>query len=187
MTSSLLDNGLHYGQVTRALHWSMAAIFFWQFLGLCLEAVIGETPFVDALNSTHGSLGAILFVLAVVRAFWGLYNLKGRPPHERGLLGFAARAGHLALHLLMLVVPTLALLRSYGSGRGLAVFGLQVIPSGAERTEWMIAPARLLHGTLAWTLLAMIAGHILMVIIHRHVWKDDVLNRMAGRPLSPAE
>jgi cytochrome b561 len=36
------------------------------------------------------------------------------------------------------------------------------------------------HGLLAWVLLAAIAGHILMVLVHRFIWKDDTVGRMIG-------
>ncbi|WP_312690208.1 cytochrome b/b6 domain-containing protein [Brevundimonas nasdae] len=45
----------------------------------------------------------------------------------------------------------------------------------------MTAPANAAHGLLAWVLLAAIAGHILMVLVHRFVWKDGVAERMIGR------
>jgi cytochrome b561 len=174
------DNGLRYGLVTRMFHWSMAFIICWQFSGIVINRLFGRSALTDLLNATHGELGAAILVLAALRALWGFYNLRNRPPHEQGALGLAARAGHVLLYLLMLAIPALALLRATGSEWGLALFGVQIVPRGNERVEWMVAPANLLHGVLAWTLLAMIAGHIAMVLIHRLVWKDEVLRRMAG-------
>jgi cytochrome b561 len=159
----------------------MALVILWQFSGIVLGSLFGRSAVTDILNSTHGELGVAILGLATVRAVWGLYNLKHRPAHERGLLGMAARAGHLALYLLMLFIPAVALLRATGSQWGLALFGYQIVPQGGETIGWMVAPANLLHGLLAWTLLALIGGHIAMVLIHRFVWKDTVLNRMAGR------
>jgi hypothetical protein len=49
-----------------------------------------------------------------------------------------------------------------------------------------MAPADLLHGVLAWSLLALIAGHVNMVLIHRHHLKDDTLTRMLG-PAPPSQ
>jgi cytochrome b561 len=45
----------------------------------------------------------------------------------------------------------------------------------------MTAPASAAHGLLGWVLLALIVGHIAMVLLHRWVWKDDVAQRMVGR------
>lgn len=181
------DNGLHYGKITRALHWSMAALFAWQFLGMGLKLALGKTPIVSLFVGTHASIGILLMGLATIRAVWGLSNLGNRPPHETGLVGTAARLGHLGLYTLMLVVPVLALLRAYGSQRGAAFFGIPIIPGASEKIEWMVNAGNAAHGLLAWCLLAMVAGHIAMVVIHRTIWKDDVLTRMAGRPLVAAE
>ncbi|MGE7368233.1 cytochrome b [Neorhizobium sp. NPDC001467] len=181
MANRWRDTGLRYGIVTRLLHWSMAALICWQFSGLVIGRLFGRSGLTDLLNVTHGSLGTTILIMAAVRALWGFYNLGQRPAHERGPLGLAARVGHVVLYLLMLFVPALALLRAVGSQWGLMLYGFEIVAPGGENVEWMIAPARLLHSTLAWTLLAMIAGHILMVLIHRYLWKDTVLSRMAGR------
>jgi cytochrome b561 len=176
----LRDDGLRYGLVTRLLHWGMALMFAWQFTGMALRMALGRQPLVAFFVGTHGAIGATLMALAALRALWGLYNLKHRPPQEHGLLGLAARLGHLALYGLMLLVPLLALLRAHGSGRGLTVFGLPIVPGASEKVDWMVNAGNAAHGLLAWCLLGLVAGHIAMVIIHRHVWKDDVLHRMAG-------
>ena len=175
------DNGLRYGPVTRILHWVMALIICWQFSGIVTNRLFGRSGLSDLLNSTHGELGGVILLLAAFRAIWGLYNLQNRPEHERGPLGIAARLGHICLYCLMLLIPAIAFLRAFGSEWGLVLFGFEIVPRGNERVEWMVAPANLLHGVFAWTLLAMIAGHIAMALIHRFVWKDDVVASMAGK------
>ena len=112
------DNGLRYGLVTRILHWSMAVIIFWQFSGLVINRLFGRSALTDMLNGTHGSLGAVILLLAAIRAVWGFHNLRDRPPHEHGPLGFAARAGHTALYMLLLIIPAIALVRAAGSEWG---------------------------------------------------------------------
>jgi len=47
--------------------------------------------------------------------------------------------------------------------------------------EWMVAPASAVHGLLGWVLLALIVGHVGMVVVHRWWLKDDVAQRMIGR------
>jgi len=175
------DNGLRYGRITRIFHWSMAAIFVWQFSGIVINRLFGRSALTDLLNSTHGELGAVILLLAGLRALWGFYNLGNRPEHESGILGTAARLGHIGLYLLMLFIPAVAFLRAVGSEWGLVLFGFEIVPRSTENIGWMVAPANLLHGVFAWTLLAMIAGHVAMALIHRFVWKDAVLNRMAGK------
>ena len=181
------DTPLRYGVITRILHWGMAAIFAWQFLGMILRNLLGRGPVAGFFVGSHTALGTLLLLLVLLRGAWGLYNRPQRPPQEKGWLGRAALAGHLAIYALMLVVPALALLRAYGSGRPFAPFGIPLFdgfPGGP--IGWMTAPAHAAHGLLAWALLALIAGHVAMALAHRLIWRDDVLQRMAGPARPPA-
>ncbi|MGV6872848.1 cytochrome b [Pseudochelatococcus sp. B33] len=164
--------------MSRALHWAMAAIFLWQFVGMGLRLTLGRTPLVSFFVGTHQPVGALLFMLVVVRVLWGLLNRRHRPPYEPGLLGALARAGHIGLYALMVIVPALALLRAWGSGRGFQPFGIPVFPATGEQIAWAVAPANAVHGVLAWTLLLLIAGHVFMVFVHRFIRRDDVAQRM---------
>ena len=160
----------------------MALLFAWQFLGMALKLQLGrESALASFFVGSHGSVGLLLFVLVLLRGAWGLSQWSRRPRHGGGWLGRAAAMGHGALYLLMLVVPALALVRAYGSGRGFVWFNLVPLLAPGPRDDALMAPARLLHGPLAWTLLALIAGHVLMVVVHRWWWRDDVAGRMVGR------
>ena len=90
----------------------------------------------------------------------------------------AAKAGHLALYVLMLAVPVIGMIRQYGGGRGpLKVFGVQVMQGSPEKIEWMSNLGNMAHGKLGWLLFALVAGHIVMVVVHR-IQGHDVLYRM---------
>ncbi|MFC0411012.1 cytochrome b [Roseomonas elaeocarpi] len=175
------DTPLRYGLVSRALHWSMALLFAWQFAGMAIRLTVGRSPLTAFMVGTHAPLGTLLLLLVLLRGAWGLLNLGRRPGHGPGAVGRLANLGHLALYGLMLVVPLLALLRQYGSGRAFAPFGVPLMPGFEGRIEALVAPANAAHGLLAWTLLALVGGHVLMVLVHRFLWRDDVLSRMAGR------
>ena len=179
-TSVWLDTPTRYGRISRWLHWGMALLFAWQFIGMGLRIALGRTPLVSFFVGTHASVGLLLLVLVLLRGAWGLANRGRRPPHGCGWLGRAALAGHAALYLLMVVVPLLALVRAYGSGRALVWFNAVPVFAAGPKNEALIAPASLLHGPLAWTLLALVAGHVGMVLLHRWLWRDDVPQRMIG-------
>lgn len=178
MAIGWLDNPRQYGVVTRALHWLMAAILLWQFVGMGLRLALGRTPLVSFFVGSHSALGAILFALIAMRILWGLLNRNRRPAYEPGLMGRLARAGHAGLYALMAIVPTLALLRAWGSPRSFEPFGIPVFPAREVEIAWATAPANALHGVLAWILLLLIAGHVFMALVHRFVWRDDVARRM---------
>ncbi|WP_334107963.1 cytochrome b [Methylobacillus sp.] len=170
----LLDGKEKYGLVSRLLHWGMAALFAWQFTGMILLAILGKTPLVKFFLGTHGNIGVLLLTLIVLRAIWALSNASRRP----AAINIMAQLGHLALYGLVLIIPTLALIRSYGSGRAFVPFGIPFWDA-SEKIEWMVDLGDMFHGELAWLLLALIAGHIVMALWHRTVKRDRVWERMA--------
>ena len=172
-----LDHPEGYGLVSRTLHWLMAALFAWHFAGASLFMVIPDSPVTHFVGGTHFTMGFTLFVLLLLRGLWGLTNFRRRPGHP-GALGRAAVAGHLALYGLMAVIPALALLRQYGSGRPFEPYGIPLMPGFAGRVDWMMAPGNTLHSLLGWVLMAMIGGHVAMSLVHRYVLREDVLGGM---------
>ena len=145
--------------------------------GAVLYVSIGDTAVTRFVGGSHMSLGFGLFVIVLLRGAWGLFNLGRRPPRE-GRAGRAAAIGHGILYGLMIFVPTIALMRQYGSGEAFTPFGIPVMPARDSKIPWMMLPANVFHYWLGFVLLAVIAGHIFMTLVHRLVWKDRVLERM---------
>lgn len=172
------DSHERYGVISKFFHWGMAAIFLWQFLGMLLLIMLGKTPLTTFFLGTHGPLGAVLFVLVALRLGWLSQNLAHRPQPEASSSGNLASVGHRLLYVLMIVVPVLALLRSYGSGRAFTPFGISLWEASDQKIDWMVAAGNAAHGVLAWVLLVMIAGHIAFAVWHRVVKHDQVWGRM---------
>lgn len=175
------DTPHHYGRITRMLHWTMAALILWQFLGMGLRLLLGRDSMAAVFVRLHQPIGTLLFVLIALRIVWALANRRNRPAHGAGPVGVASRLGHLALYLLMLIVPGVALLRSWGSERAFAPFGFEIFPAREAAIEWTGTLAGALHGELAWVMGVLILGHVVMVGVHQAMWRDGTLARMAGR------
>lgn len=177
------DSPDRYGRISRWLHWGMALLFAWQFAGMLAKVTLGkDASLTSMLSGAHSHVGLLLLVLLLVRGVWGLLHFRQRPSHATGWLGALAWLGHMGMYALMLIVPFLAMLRMLGNTRAFNWFGWIPLNNGmGEKVEWMVAPASAVHGLLGWALLALIAGHIVMVMVHRWVWKDDVAQRMLGR------
>lgn len=175
------DTPQHYGTITRILHWMMAGLILWQILGMTLRLLFGRTPVVAFFVGSHATVGFMLMGLVLLRAAWVFVNRGNRPPHAPGMVGLAARAGHVALYGLMLTIPALALLRAWGNTRPFAVWGIEIFGPREAEIGWAVQVANLLHGELGWLLAALIAGHVLMVAVHEGLWRDGTLAKMAGR------
>lgn len=176
MALAIRDNHSRYGLVSRALHWAMALLFIWQFSGATARVLLEDTALESFLWGTHRTVGVMLMALILLRIVWALINASRRPPS----VSVMAKLGHLALYSLMVAVPLIALIRQYGSGRALDVFGVNLMPGfEGERIDWMVDLGGLLHGELGWAMLALITGHIVMAVMHRRLTNHDVLKRMA--------
>ncbi len=177
----LRDTPDHYGTVSRTLHWGMAALFAAQFLSAAAHwALPKESAVRDALWSYHGTLGATLFLLVLLRGAWGLANIPRRPPAHHGVVGRAAMAGHVTIYALMVIVPAVRLLAAAGSDRGLSYLGVTIFEAREAEVAWMQAPAEW-HGEMGWILALLVVGHIAMAVVwHWMIRRDDTLQRMAG-------
>ncbi|GAB1578047.1 cytochrome b [Bordetella petrii] len=175
------DSPHGYGVVSRCLHWGMAVLFAWQFVGAVLHAWDREAAVTRWFWSSHGSLGAVLLALVVLRGIWGLASARRRPPADPNIWGRLSSAGHLALYALMLIVPVVAMLRTYGRGKGFAVFGVPVLEASGQEIPSLMAVGNALHGLAGWLLLALVAGHVAMVAVHQYVWRDGIAGRMLRR------
>lgn len=176
MQRQLRDSYTHYGTISRALHWGMAVVLAWQFTSVLARVLFSDSTFDDFMWSTHRSSGVLLMLLILLRASWALLNVGRRPP----AVSVMATLGHVALYALMFIVPLVALLRQYGSGRELSAFGITLMPGfEGERIDWMVSAGSNFHGLLGWTMLALIAGHVSMVAVHRRLGHGDIMERMA--------
>ena len=159
------DTPNHYGTISRALHWGMAVAIALMYLLAVAWHLTGQA---QALIPVHKALGTLLFMLVFARILWAI--AAEQRPRATSL---AARLGHLALYLLMLTVPTIALIRDAAGRDG-----------SAENAATHFGD--LWHSRAAWLLLLLIAGHILMTAIHQHRG-EKILQRMAGRRDHPED
>ena len=175
----LADTAQGYGIVSRTLHWAMALLFTLQITSALLHLLAGDSTAAQAIWPWHFQVGFTLWWLVLLRGTWAFANYHRRPPHEGPpLLARAATAGHLALYALMVAVPTLALLRAAGRGRGVRLYGIQWLPEGTAEIPSLTAAGNALHGTLGWVLASLVVGHVAFALWHGLVRRDGTLGRM---------
>lgn len=171
----IADSSVRYGVVTRLLHWIMALGFAWMLLTACARAINEDAAFTKAVFQYHSQVGFTILMLGVLRILWAFGQSKNRPSNS-----LMAKAGHGAMYLLMVLVPSLALLRTFGGGRAFTYLdSFTIIQATEQKVQGLIDLGNNFHGELGWLLFALILGHILMVIKHRMVGgTEDVLPRI---------
>ncbi|RTR06319.1 cytochrome b [Halomonas nitroreducens] len=171
---SWLDTHHRYGLVSRFLHWSMAVLILFMLASeVWMEAF---EHFVEAnLMGLHKSIGVLLLALLAFRLAWRWFN-RGRlapPVHWR----LAARLGHLALYALLLIIPISGVLAAWGSGHGVAFFGVPLLPAGSE-IEWLEDAFEETHEILANLLWLVLGGHVLAALVHQWWLGERSLQRI---------
>lgn len=172
-----------YGVVSILFHWVIAALFLCQLpLGYLTQATPDHPALQFELYQWHKSVGFLILALAIPRLIWAV--AAGRPappadltPSERG----AARAAHIALYALTVIVPLAgwAVVSTSPLRIPSYVFNLFVMPnlplavSNASEALWSSV-----HAFLAYAAGFIAAVHILAALRHHFRFKDDVLIRM---------
>ena len=169
-----------YDPVARYLHWSMAALIVLAFvLGLTIDAF--PAAWKQAAIETHKVIGLGLILLLAARLAWRLAHRP--PPLEPAspLLTAAAHLGHVALYVLMLVVPVIGLVYAIKRGQGLDLGFFNIPPLAAPAPRAETRPIREWHEWAAYALIALAGLHALAALLHHAVKKDGTLRRMLPR------
>lgn len=181
------DDKTRWGIVTRALHWTMAALILFQ-LGLGVWMVRRDDVLLRfAWTQTHKSWGAVVFGLALVRIGWRL-AYRARPAPPAGMPRWqrrAAQVSHALLYLAMIVLPVSGWVMVSASptqdllGIENRVFGRWPLPDpwvpGSALVE---ARAHAVHVAAAAVLAAVLALHVGAALWHALVRRDRVLAAM---------
>ncbi|BCB20379.1 cytochrome b [Bosea sp. ANAM02] len=166
-----------YDAVSRSLHWGMATLIVIAFvLGLTVD--LFPKSWDHALVEIHKIIGTAILLLLLVRLGWRLTHRAPAPEEGSAILSFAARAGHIALYIVMFIVPILGILYAVRRGQGLD-FGLFALPPlQAAEPRSITRPIRTWHELAAYALIAFACLHAIAACWHHFIRQDGVLRRM---------
>ncbi|WP_193227595.1 cytochrome b [Aureimonas psammosilenae] len=159
----------HWGTVCLlALLFGLAWTFDW----------LGPSPSGATLVEVHRSFGILLFAVVCARLIWRATHridpLPRQSPLWERLLASGVQA---SLYLALLAMPAIGWLGSALSGDVVRFFGLP-LPDLVGMDEDMSDRLFDLHETLGWTILALVALHVLGALRHQFVKRDGLLTRM---------
>lgn len=170
---AIKDSRDYYGSVSRLLHWVTAMVVALQLASSYLNNWQPGNPFSQVLQPWHATIGFAILILLTLRVVWLLLQLSNRPPHN----GKTVLIAHLSIYFLLLATPLSGILQGYG----IRLFG-SLVTKGIDTPFAEIFQT--LHGPFAYTLTALILGHIFMALLHHVVLRDGTLNRMVGQAKS---
>lgn len=166
-----------YGWVAMLFHWAMALLILAMLgLGLYMDGLPVSLAKLK-LYGWHKELGILILFLVVLRTVWSCVNIVPvlPPPYWQQL---AARALHLAFYGFMFVLPITGWCMSSASGVPVSFFGLFVLPDFVAPNKQLGHLFRVVHGWLAYGLIAAIVSHAAAALWHHFIQNDDTVRRM---------
>lgn len=120
-----------YGVISAALHWLSAIIVYGMFaLGLWMVTLSYYDGWYHQAPELHKSIGILLMMGLVIRVLWRVISPPPGPlPSYSPMTRLAAKAGHLALYLLLFAIGISGYLISTADGKPISVFGWFDVPA----------------------------------------------------------
>jgi cytochrome b561 len=130
----------------------------------------------------HKSFGLTIIALTLFRLGWRLgHSVPALPAYFTGGERLLAKAAHWGFYAVMLALPLSGWVAADRNDRPLAWFGLPVSKFGVDKATG--SAANELHEILGWAMLALLALHIVGIIKHLVMDRDNLMPRMGvGKP-----
>jgi len=171
-----------YGTLSIGLHWLMFILIAAVYASIELREIFpkGSDPR-EAIKALHFMLGLSVLLLLMLR----IYARFSTPspiikPALSCMQNMAAKAGHLALYALMLVMPILGWLTLSAAGKPIPFFGAELPALIAENKD-LAKTLKELHKTIGVVGYYLIGFHVLAALYHHYFKKDNTLTRILPR------
>ena len=172
LTNSLTE----YGFISKVFHWLSAAVLIIQIpLGFYLvDMDFGDKRL--TVESIHVTLGLSMFYLILFRLIYK--TLNPTPRLQNSLFPgqkIIAKLNHIFLYVSILVITISGALKKLFNGEELDMFFFNIeIKDNFELAEIFYE----IHIVGNYTLIALISLHIFAVIIHKILFKENLLKRI---------
>ena len=172
----LTNNLSEYGLISKIFHWLSAAVLFAQIpLGFFLvDLDFSEKRFF--IENVHVTIGLGIFYLTILRLIYKLFN----PTPALGNSVFIgqrviAKLNHIFLYLSILLITISGALKKLFNGEMLDLFIFVLeIKDNFDLAELFYE----IHIMGNYILIALISLHVVAVIIHKVLFKENLLKRI---------
>ena len=173
---NLTNNLTEYGTISKIFHWLSAAVLLVQIpLGFYLvDLDFNEKRL--TVESVHVLLGLSIFYLTLLRLFYKILNPTPRLsssifPGQK----LIAKLNHIFLYISIFIITISGALKKLFNGEILDIFFLSLeIKDNFDLAELFYD----IHIFSNYTLIALILLHILAVIIHKVLFKENLLKKI---------
>jgi cytochrome b561 len=177
------DSSTTYGSISRFNHWIGAALVL-VLLGIGLY--MGELPRGDARKfwrALHIAIGTVAALFLLWRVLWRVRSRSplALPQAPAPALQLFSKLVHGLLLAGIAIMALTGPLSIWSAGRPLTIFDWVSIPSPLPRLRALHEALEQVHSFTADVLIALICLHLLGVLKHQFIDRDNILARMTGR------
>ena len=172
-----LSNTLtEYGTISKIFHWFSAAVLIIQIpLGFYLvDMDFSEKRLIT--ESIHVTLGLSIFYLTLLRLIYKTFNPT--PPLQNNIFfgqKIIAKINHIFLYIAILTITISGALKKLYNGEELDIFFFNLeIQDNFDLAEIFYE----IHILSNYTLIALISLHISAVLIHKVLFKENLLKKI---------
>jgi cytochrome b561 len=168
-----------FDPTTRLLHWLTVGLITFVFvLAFSIDLATSRASH-TALLQLHRSFGVTVWAVTLVRLVWRQFaKFPNWPTDMPQPMRLAAQGSEYALYALLLAQPILGLLQTNARGDSVDLFFLGQLPSLIGQHRALARELLVVHETVGFMLLGLIALHISAALFH-HFWRrDDTLTAM---------
>jgi cytochrome b561 len=181
MQMTTRDTPTAYGSVSRLNHW-IGALLVLTLLAIGLY--FGDMP--RGAEKTfwrklHIAIGTVAILFLLFRVWWRMRATSPLALPQKPALRVLSKVVHAVLLIGIVVMVVSGPLIQWMGGRPFGIFDLVSIPSPFAKSELWHDRMEVLHGWTAWVLIYAIGLHLLAVIKHQFIDRDNILARMTGR------
>lgn len=176
---NLKNTSSHYGAISMALHWLTLIVLIGVYACINLTDLYPKgSASREALKDWHFMLGLTVLVLVALRLFNRFLGDTPAvvPPMPRWQQ-LLASAMHLALYILLFVMPILGWLTLSASGKSIPFFGIQ-LPALFAENKSLAGQLKDIHETLGTLGYFLIGAHAFAALFHHFITCDNTLVRM---------
>ena len=172
----LKNNLTEYGLISKFFHWSTALLLLLQIpLGFYLvDLDFGENRI--TVENIHVIIGLTVFYLVILRLINNIFNPipKIATNTFTGQI-FIAKLNHVLLYLAILSITISGILKKLFGGETLIIFFKKI----KIQDDFNLADQFYnIHIISNYILISLISLHILAVVIHKLVFKENILKKM---------
>ena len=180
MPNAISISSPRFSRLTISIHWLTVLLFICVYVSMEFRDIFERgTPGRDLMKTSHYWFGICILLLLVVRLVARFSQptpaINPPQPHWQHQL---AKLVHLAIYVLMLVMPILGLFLLSADAVPLRLFGAELpalIAADAATAEWLED----LHEIGATIGYYLIGFHALAALFHHYWLKDNTLVRMS--------